>query len=128
MRDKHMTNLFCKFGKIIDVNVPMKSDKDSLNRGFCVVEFEKKEQAQKAIDALHNQKWKGRTLAVEFSVPKGSYDARIKGIVEHTNLDEKTAILPKVLRDEKKEEEKVKEQKEKEKKEYEENNKAKIKK
>ena len=52
----------------------------------------------------------------------------VKGIVEHTNLDEKTAILPKVLRDEKKEEEKVKEQKEKEKKEYEENNKAKIKK
>ena len=57
---------------------------------------------------MNNKKWKGRTLALEFSVPKGSYESRIKGVVEHTNLNEKDALLPKVLREEKKEAQAIK--------------------
>lgn len=77
---------------------------------------------------MHNNKWKGRTLALEFSVPKGSYESRIKGVVEHTNLGEKDALLPKVLREEKKIAEAIKQKAADEKAKYEEKNAAKIKK
>ena len=77
---------------------------------------------------MNNNQWKGRTLSLEFAVPKGSYESKIVKIVEHTNLDRENAILPKVLRDEKRQREEVKEKAEAEKKEYEEKNATKIKK
>ena len=43
MRCNHLQKEFGKFGKIVDTNVPMKSDKPNLNRGFGFVEFETKE-------------------------------------------------------------------------------------
>jgi hypothetical protein len=39
---------------------------------------------------------------LEFSVPKGSYEAKVNSLVQHTNLKREEAILPKVLREEKK--------------------------
>jgi len=77
---------------------------------------------------MNNKKWKGRTLALEFSVPKGSYESKIVKIVEHTNLHREEAILPKVLRDEKKQREALKEKEAAERREYEEKNAKKIKK
>ena len=64
------------------------------NRGFGFIEFQKREDAQSAITAMHNAKYKGRNLTVEFSVPKGSYENRINQIVEHTNMERKEAIKP----------------------------------
>lgn len=43
MRSNHLEKLFGKFGKIVDTNVPMKTDKPTLNRGFGFIEFENKE-------------------------------------------------------------------------------------
>lgn len=37
MKDSHLKKYFGQFGKIIDVNVPMKVDKPQLNRGFGFV-------------------------------------------------------------------------------------------
>lgn len=37
MKDSHLKKYFGQFGKIIDVNVPMKADKPNLNRGFGFV-------------------------------------------------------------------------------------------
>lgn len=71
-----MQKEFGKYGTIVEANVPVKPE-NNLNRGFGFIEFDSKESAQKAIDAMHNKKWKGRTLALEFSVPKGSYESRI---------------------------------------------------
>jgi hypothetical protein len=51
---------------------------------------------KKAIDAMNLKQWKGRTLALEFSVPKGSYEAKVNSLVQHTNLKREEAILPKV--------------------------------
>ena len=73
---------------------------NTLNRGFAFVEFAEKEIAQKAIDELHNQKWKGRTLALEFSVPKGTYEGKVTNLMENTKMERKDAVLPKNLRDE----------------------------
>jgi len=85
MKEKHLQKEFGKFGKITEVNVPLKAE-SGVNRGFGFIEFDTKEEAQKAIDTMNNKQWKGRTLALEFSVPKGSYESKIGKIVEHTNL------------------------------------------
>ena len=98
MREDHLRKLFNKFGNIVDVNVPMKME-NNLNRGFAFVEFENKEIAGKAIDGMNNSKWKGRTIAVGYSVPKGSYENRIEKFVEHTGLEKEDAVLPKELRE-----------------------------
>ena len=127
MKEKHLQKEFGKFGKIVDVVVPLKAE-GGVNRGFGFVEFDTKDDAQKAIDGMNNKQWKGRTLAMEFSVPKGSYESKIVKIVEHTNLARNDAILPKVLRDEKRQREEEKEKVETEKKEYNEKNATKIKK
>jgi hypothetical protein len=50
---------------------------------------------------VNNKQWKGRTLAMEFSVTKDSYEHKVGKVVEHTNMAKEDAKLPKVLRDEK---------------------------
>lgn len=74
-----------------------------MNRGFAFVEFGSKEEAMAAISAMHQKKWKGRTVALEMSQAKGIYESKVDKIVEHTNLNREEAILPKVLREERKE-------------------------
>lgn len=129
MKEKNLRSYFQRFGKIDEVNVPMKTEGlNTLNRGFAFVEFAEKEIAQKAIDELHNQKWKGRTLALEFSVPKGTYEGKVTNLMENTKMERKDAVLPKNLRDEFKAVEDAKAKAEQEKKEYEEKNRAKIRK
>jgi hypothetical protein len=61
-------------------------------------------------------------------VPKGTYETRIEGVVKHTNLKKEEAVLPKVLRDEKKETMAIKAKEEAIKKKFEEKNATKIKK
>ena len=109
MTEKHLRKCFDKFGKITEVNVPLK-DNSKLNRGFAFVEFDTKEQALAAITGMHSQKWKGRTVAVEMSQAKGLYSSKIDSIVEHTNMSRQAAVLPKVLRMEKKEQQEKKEE------------------
>lgn len=106
MKDVHLRKVFAQYGKIVDINVPMKME-NNLNRGFAFVEFESKEVAAKAIEGMHNSKWKGRTVAVGFSVPKGSYESRIDHFVAHTNMEKKDAVLPKELREQRLEKEKA---------------------
>lgn len=84
--------------------------------------------AAKAIEKMNNAQWKGRTLALDFSVPKGSYEAKIEKIVTHTTLEKKDAIIPKTLRDERKLQDAEKAKKAEEKRLFEEKNAAKLKK
>ena len=98
---KHLQSMFSKFGEIVEINIPSKTGNEKLNRGFGFIEYTSKEHAEKAITELNNSQWKGRTITVHFSVPKGSYDHRLDSMVEHTKLDRSAAALPKTLRDEK---------------------------
>jgi len=106
----------------------MKDQAKNLNRGFGFVEFKTKEVAQKAIDELNNSKWKGRTVTVNFSVPKLSYESKLDSLVEHTKMDRQTAAIPKVLREEKNIKKSEEEQKKKEKEEFEAKNATKLRK
>lgn len=110
IREKHLRKEFQRYGPIAEVNVPMKSGDGNLNRGFAFIEFERKEEATAAISAMNQKKWKGRTVALELSQAKGVYESKVEKIVEHTNLNREEAILPKVLREERKEQEKKKEE------------------
>ena len=84
---------------MLSINLPPSSSNPNLNRGFAFLEYEKKEDAQKAIESLHGKKFKGRTVALEFSLPKQRYEKRVANIVEHTNMDRKEVILPKEVRE-----------------------------
>jgi RNA recognition motif-containing protein len=81
MNEKHLRQLYQKYGQIDDVHIPTKTDRPTINRGFAFVEFSTKEMAEVAIKESHNSKWKGRTITSNFSVPKGSYEHRIDSVV-----------------------------------------------
>ena len=42
MKEKHLQKEFGKFGKIVEVSIPLKAEKN-VNRGFGFVEFDTKE-------------------------------------------------------------------------------------
>ncbi|CAO3645852.1 unnamed protein product [Mucor hiemalis] len=64
-----IVKLFEPFGKItsIEVMVHWVGPKKGLPRGFCFLEFEKKEQSLKAINALHGKVLRGKSLVVSFA-------------------------------------------------------------
>ena len=107
MKETHLRKEFAKFGKIIDVNLP--EGKNGMNRGFAFIEFNSKEEGEKMLKEMNGKQWKGRTIAVAFSLPKASYEHRVEHLVKHTNMTKEEASLPKVLRDEKKRTETAKE-------------------
>ena len=43
---------------------------------------------------MNAAKFKGRSLTVEFSVPKGSYEKRIDAIAEHTHMERDKIVQP----------------------------------
>ena len=90
LREKHLEKHFNKFGKIISCNVPVKNE-NNLNRGFGFVEFETKEEATEAVKEMNSSSYKGRTLAVEFSVSKNTYEQRLGKIVDNTNMTKEEA-------------------------------------
>lgn len=100
IKDAHLKPTFSAFGPLLSINMPIHQSNPNLNRGFAFLEFEKKDDAQKAVDSFNGKKYKGRTIAVEFSVSKERYEKRVQKIVEHSKLDRKEVIIPKEVREE----------------------------
>lgn len=99
LKEAHLKPTFEKYGSLLSITMPL-NPSTNLNRGFVFLEFEKKDDAQKAITAFHGQKFKGRTVAMEFSLPKERYERRVQHIVENTKMDRKDVIVPKEVREE----------------------------
>lgn len=78
--------------------MPLNS-KNNQCRGFGFVEFETKEMALDAIKGMDGQMFKGRPLTVELSLPKNSYETKVQHLIENTNMDHKTAVQPKSVKD-----------------------------
>lgn len=110
LREQHLKVQFERFGTLASVSVPL-NNQNNLNRGFAFLEFENKEDAQKAIDSINGQKFKGRTVAMEFSLPKGRYETKVAHILENSNQKREDVIVPKPLRDERDQKRKVDEEK-----------------
>jgi len=94
LKENHLRPHFAKFGNILSIDIPL-NNTNNLNRGFVFIEYESKADAQKAIDAMNGQKFKGRTVALEFSLPKGKYEKKVQHIVENTKMERQDVIVPK---------------------------------
>ncbi|KAI8968233.1 hypothetical protein BDF20DRAFT_916785 [Mycotypha africana] len=71
-RENDLKKLFEKYGKVHDVKLPRKFEGGPL-RGFAFIQFETVEQGQAAMDALNATEHHGRTIAVDWSIPKTQY-------------------------------------------------------
>jgi len=47
---------------------------------------------------MNGQKFKGRTIAVEFSVPKAKYEQKVTNILSNTKMTRQDAVVPKVVK------------------------------
>ena len=102
MNEDLMRKHFQQYGKIIEVNVPRKDGNPKINRGFAFVEFNQKAEAEKAIADMNSKPWKGRTVTLQFSVPKAAYEHKVESLMKHTKMTKQDASTPKLLRDERK--------------------------
>ena len=68
---------------------------------------------------MNGNKYKGRNLTVEFSVPKESYEKRLDNIVGHTKTERKDVVKPWSVKKEARDESEAKVKKEEELKEIE---------
>jgi RNA recognition motif-containing protein len=114
LKEQHLKPHFQQFGKIEQVNIPI-NNTNNLNKGFAFVEYSTRAEALKAVEGMNGQKYKGRTVAIELSLPKGRYETKVSNIVAHSNLPREDVIIPKALREEREEARKKREDKEQEK-------------
>ena len=65
---------FSVFGKVVDTSVPTKKEgKRNRKRGFGFVQFANVFDAANAVEQMNMKEILGRTVAVDFAVPKGQY-------------------------------------------------------
>jgi RNA recognition motif-containing protein len=80
--DEDLKNIFTPHGEVSSAKIILDSF-NGASRGFGFVEMPNDEEAQKAIDALHNSDYKETKLSVQVARPKeerkGSYPARTGG-------------------------------------------------
>ena len=69
VRDADLEQLFAEFGDITSAKVMMERD-TGRSKGFGFVEMATAEQAQAAIEGLHEQSWNGRNLMVNIARPR----------------------------------------------------------
>jgi cold-inducible RNA-binding protein len=81
--ENDLQDYFSEAGVVTSVNL-MLDKATGRSRGFAFVEFASPEEANKAVEAFHNQDFQGRTLTVNVARPReeraprwsGSRDAR----------------------------------------------------
>lgn len=67
--DQELSDLFSQFGTVVSATII--TDRGSgRSKGFGFVEFEKEEDAQKAIEEMHGKEHSGRNLTVNVARPK----------------------------------------------------------
>ncbi len=47
---------------------------------------------------MNNSMFKGRSITVEFSIPKASYETKVQHVLDNTNLTKQEAIKPKSIK------------------------------
>ena len=69
---KHLQKLFAPFGKVTDINIPI-NQSNNKPKGFAFIQFENKNEADRAVRELNDTKFKGRNIFVDFSVDTRQY-------------------------------------------------------
>ncbi|KAM6960581.1 RNA-binding protein 28 [Aplochiton taeniatus] len=70
---EELKQTFEKFGKVLDVSIPLKAD--GKMRGFAFVLFKNMLEAGKALDTMNLKEIKGRQVAVDWAVAKDKFVA-----------------------------------------------------
>jgi len=83
-----LQNLFSKHGQVVDVNILKKADGRMV--GCAFVEFKKVTEATNALKDLNSSQMLGRTIAVDWAVPKEVFNDKKKeeGVKEETAVKE----------------------------------------
>jgi RNA recognition motif-containing protein len=68
--NEDLVQLFSPFGKVMDALIIMDRENPNRSRGFGFVTMSNMEEADKAVAALDQKVWLGRTLRVNVSIPK----------------------------------------------------------
>ncbi|CAG8464871.1 695_t:CDS:10 [Acaulospora morrowiae] len=71
-REQDLLKIFSACGEVVEVSLPRKYKGGPL-RGFACIQYRKREEAEKAISDLNETKHHGRTIAVDWSLPKDKY-------------------------------------------------------
>lgn len=73
-QEDDLHDLFSEFGKVKSVHLNL-DRKTGLAKGYCMIEFDKKEEAQDAINSLHGSKFLKRIINVHWAFCKSSTTA-----------------------------------------------------
>lgn len=65
--DRQLRALFSKFGKIVEINIPI-NPATNKPKGFAFVELDNKNHSLKAIHDLNGTQFKGRAISVKLAV------------------------------------------------------------
>lgn len=70
--DDVLGQLFAQHGQVVSVNI-IKDKYSGQSRGFGFVEMGTEEEAKKAMEALNNYNFEGRSIVVKEALPKPTY-------------------------------------------------------
>ncbi|CAG8832598.1 3646_t:CDS:2, partial [Cetraspora pellucida] len=76
-QESELLKIFSVHGKVVEVNLPRKYPNGPL-RGFAYIQYKNIEEAEKAINTMNETKHHGRTIAVDWSLPKDKYLEALK--------------------------------------------------
>lgn len=93
IRDTQLTEYFSPFGEILEMNIPTvrnesqrHGDSDAFRgRGFAFIQYSKRSEAEKAMEALNGSIVKTRAIAVDWALAKNVYDKLENGNKEVVN-------------------------------------------
>ncbi|CAL1283681.1 unnamed protein product [Larinioides sclopetarius] len=77
VNEEDLKEIFSKYGKIIDVKIPLKED--GKKRGFAFVEFEETKSLIQAMKTMNYKEIQGRKVAIDYAVDKTSYKLKLQG-------------------------------------------------
>ena len=83
--DEDFVNMFSPFGKITSAS--LQKDEDGKSRGFGFVNFETHEDAQKAVDEMHNKEVNGKVMFVGRAQSKAEREDELRRQFEQLKLE-----------------------------------------
>jgi nucleolin len=82
INEDQLREVFSEFGQIKEVNLIPDKTRPNAHKGFGFVEFENQEDAQKAVETLHESELEGRNIIVNVAkplVPRERRDGGFRG-------------------------------------------------
>ncbi|XP_062615574.1 RNA-binding protein 28-like [Saccostrea cucullata] len=81
--EEKLRETFEKFGEVTEVQIPKL--KNGKHQGFGIVQFEKTEDASKALKEMNAKPILNRPVAVDWTIPKDKFEAKMNNMPEKEN-------------------------------------------